>query len=879
MLPPFSSPSAPSGPRGGTTLADFLARFDDVTTESDGYLVICPSHTDTRPSLRVAYNDVERKLAVKCRAGCQTTAVLSALGLSMADLFNVDPGEGIIAITAANNPGAPSGTDFSALSDYIASAAGALHTPDGASALDYLSARFGVTAPRAADLRLGFDDGSLSQPGLILSRSLYHDAPRVIVPLVDFSGRPQYLQGRALSDGARAKWSGPANPEGAAWGKYGIIPGGTGWSQVVITEGPGDGLTSSSVGYDSVVIRGAALFADNPALADEISEGLRGRVAVIAGDADEAGGRFTRQVAAALSTRGVDCRRLVIPADGGDDLTEWRKLAGATAFSRALVTAVQSAPRFGSDEITAEEISQELTRLFSDVHNARTLLATIHDQGADIRHTPEAGFIVYRPEVGVWAVDDAEWARSQAQTVAARVQSSILAQMSTMDARVAAIEDRDLQARVGQMLDSMRKKARSSALVSYVMSTRGIDSMLRELRALPGVFASYEDFDQHHHLLAVRNGVVNLETGALTEYGPTTRDLYLMRRVSVDYVPGARCPRWERFLTEIFADFPDLPGYMQRLIGYGITGHTTEQALAVFYGGGSNGKGVFLETLTGLLKGITVTTPFSTFELKPSGGIPNDIAALKGSRLVMASEGEQGRQMAESLIKRLTGGDTISARFMRKEFFEFTPTFLILLATNYRPNFRGQDFGLWRRVKLIPFTRTFTMADRDPHLTAKLLGRRVPDSAYRPGEDFGDGPAGILAWAVEGAMEWARNGLQPPDVVTSATDDFKANSDALRDFYAEYLVRDPDGRILGKDAWNLYQQWADEEGLPQKDRWKRSTFWAALEERGAVKRHPKGATSFNGIRKRRPSEHGRADSDQPTDLPFDLPSAPDADMH
>lgn len=128
-------------------------------------------------------------------------------------------------------------------------------------------------------------------------------------------------------------------------------------------------------------------------------------------------------------------------------------------------------------------------------------------------------------------------------------------------------------------------------------------------------------------------------------------------------------------------------------------------------------------------------------------------------------------------------------------------------------------------------------------------------------------------------MEWARNGLQPPDVVTSATDDFKANSDALRDFYAEYLVRDPDGRILGKDAWNLYQQWADEEGLPQKDRWKRSTFWAALEERGAVKRHPKGATSFNGIRKRRPSEHGRADSDQPTDLPFDLPSAPDADMH
>ena len=624
---------------------------------------------------------------------------------------------------------------------------------------------------------------------------------------------------------------------------------------------PGDALTATALGYDVVLVRGAGL-GNSPALADELAAGLTGRRVVVAGDADQAGAKFTRDVAAALSERKIDVHRLTIPPEGGNDISKWRELAGA-AFDKAFIKAVGDAPIYGTDQITVEQISQEITRLFSDVYNAKTLLNVIREQGADVRHTPEAGFIVYRPDVGVWQQDIAEWTRSQAQEVAARVQKAILDQMQTMDARVASIDDANVRTTTGELLDAQRRKARSGSLVSYVMSTRGIDSMIRELRALPGVFASFEDFDQHPHLLAVSNGIVNLETGELRPYGPETKDLYLMKRVDVPYRPGARNPRWLRFLDEVFDKYPDLPGYMQRLVGYGITGHTTEQALAVFYGGGSNGKGVLIETLTGLFKGITVTTPFSTFEVKPSGGIPNDIAALKGSRLVMASEGEQGRQMAEAVIKRLTGGDTISARFMRKEFFEFQPTFLIILATNYKPNFRGQDFGLWRRVKLIPFDRTFTAEDRDNHLTSKFLGRRVPAAAYRDDEDYGDGPAGILAWAVEGAITWHRDGLMPPEVVTKATAEFKETSDNLAEFYGEHLVKDPRGRISGKDVWELYQTWCEDEQLDKKERWRRSTFWKALEERGAVKTLPGGSVSFKGIRKRRPSEaHGDPVADE-----------------
>jgi putative DNA primase/helicase len=818
-------------------------------------VVSCPGHTDSKPSLRVGYNGSEKKLALKCRAGCDTVDVIAEMGLKMADLFNVEPGDLADVRTAGKVPEAVSIGDRAALQMYLDRAANEVHSPGGDAAVSYAARRFGISPAKFNELGLGFDDGDVDGGKLILSRNAYHDIERLVVPFNDFAGRPHYLQARALEDGAKAKWSGPNNPEGAAWPKYGFFHGGTGWSEVIVCEGPGDALTATALGYDTVLVRGAGLGA-NVALADELAHGLLGRRVVVAGDADAAGAKFTRDVAAALSERGIEVHRLTIPADGGNDISKWRELAGA-AFDRAFIQAVQEAPRYGSDEITVEQIAQEITRLFSDVYNAKTLLAVIREQGGDVRFTDEVGFVAYRPDAGTWEVDRAEWVRSQAQEVASRVQKAILDQMQAMDSRVAGIEDKDLRATTGELLDAQRRKARSGALVSYVMSTRGIDSMIRELRALPGVFASYEDYDKHPHLLAAANGVVNLENGDLVPYSSATKDLLLLRRVDTPYIRGARNPRWEQFLTEVFDKYPDVPGYMKRLIGYGITGHTTEQALAVFYGSGSNGKGVLIETLTGLFKGITTTTPFSTFEVKPSGGIPNDIAALKGSRLVMASEGEQGRQMAEAVIKRLTGGDTISARFMRREFFEFVPTFLILLATNYKPNFRGQDFGLWRRVKLVPFDRTFTLADRDNMLTAKFLGKRVPAAAYRDGEDYGDGPAGILAWAVEGAIEWGQTGLADPEVVTRATAEFKETSDNLAEFYAEHLVKDPKGKIKGQDVWGLYQDWCEDEQLDKKERWRRATFWKALEERGAVKTLPGGTVTFKGIRKRRPSDgHG-----------------------
>jgi len=365
--------------------------------------------------------------------------------------------------------------------------------------------------------------------------------------------------------------------------------------------------------------------------------------------------------------------------------------------------------------------------------------------------------------------------------------------------------------RLGAAL-SLAEKAKEAR--SFLM-TKSIDNVLRELRDVPGVRVRASDFDARADLLSVRNGTIDLRTGELR---PHRREDMITRYVDVDYRPDATCPRWEKFLEEIFPDNPELPAYMQRLIGYGITGSTAEQCFAVLWGKGANGKSVFMDTVTSVFSAVSRTTPFSTFEERSNGGIPNDLAALRGARIVRASEGDRNKPMAEGVLKQATGGNVLVARFLRQEFFEFTPTFLLLMDTNHKPRFRGQDDGLWRRVKMVPFKRRFEPHERDYELADKLRAEAE----------------GILAWAVRGAVEWYRNGLQDPEVVRNATREYRETSDALSGFLPGVLEKtgDPNDRVSGTAAFNAYMDWCEAENLPPKERWTRRTFFAALEERG-----------------------------------------------
>ncbi|MFE9026210.1 phage/plasmid primase, P4 family [Streptomyces iakyrus] len=810
---------------------DVLARFENLSPMDDGgYIAKCPAHDDSRPSLRIWRGD-DFKVRLKCRAGCETDSVRKAARLNWNDLFNA-AGDGL---TVPKEKPVLVGTALTAqLAMYVDATNERFRL--GESEVDvqarrYAADRFGLDAETAAELMLGVDGDAVRVPGLdytdsdgrernYRSRS-FRQFPRLTVPLNDFAGVTRGLQGRDISGHCPGRWLSLTNPERQRWGQYGVFRGSGGYGVIVVSEGPGDGLTSVAVGYDALAIRGAALAA-SPELLAELAAGLKGYQVIAAGDNDEAGQRFNRALAEGLKPHGIDVYVLPIPNLGPKtDVTKWREHNPAE-FAPAFHAAVKHArPVIARREAEAEqrkavvaertgavtvsddqgrdaaEILADLVRTYgeSDAMNAHALVAW------------SDGRIKYAPGLGFHTWNGVTWERSE---------HKVRQEIHRMGAAL--------------VLAGQTQEARG-----FTMTTR-IDALMTELRSVPSVYVNADEFDAAPHLLSFRNGVVDLRTGELR---PHDKEDMLTVSLPVEYDPAALCPRWEQFLTEIFPGNADLVSYMQRLTGYGITGSTSEQCFCVMWGKGANGKSVFTDTLTSVFGNITKTTPFATFEDKGSGGIPNDIAALRGARLVMASEGESGKPMSEAVLKRVTGKDKVTARFLRQEFFTFSPTFLIMLATNHKPRFKGADEGLWRRVKLVPFTRYFAPHERDYDLDRKLLAEA----------------AGIVAWAVRGAVEWYANGLGDPDSITSATRDYRATSDALAGFYSEdptapaVLVKgDASNVMIGGDAFNHYLEWCEAENLPQKERWTRRAFFAAMEERGVTRKRVAAGNALVGVK-------------------------------
>jgi len=776
--------------------ADVLARFRNVSQEPDsGYSALCPAHTDSRPSLRIWRGD-DLKVRLTCRAGCKTEDVITAVGLVWADLFNV-AGEGLTV--PKERPSLVGPFAVASLRRYLDDTVTILRKLDDEWAIraaTYAELRFGLDPEAAFELNLGVDDGRMIDGFAFRSRA-FLGFPRLTVPLVGFDGVARGLQGRDISGECPARWVSLANPQGARWSPYGVFRGQGGYSVTIVTEGPGDALTAVAVGYDAVAVRGASL-AGSPELAAELAEGLRGTQVIVCGDNDAAGQGFSRRLADGLAGHGIEVYTLQVPRVG-DDLTDWRA-RDPDGFPDALHRAVKAArPSRDAVEVEAANVSAELTeRTGSDTVSkaqgteaARILAGLITRYGESDAMNAHAlvswcgNRIKFAPGLGFFVWSGNVWQRS---TVMVRQE------IHRMGAAL--------------VLTGETQKARA-----FTMTSR-IDALLTELRSVPSVHVDASEFDARPHLLSFRNGTVDLRTG---EMHPHTQHDMLTYCLDLDYNPQATCPRWDNFLTEIFPDNPQLPDYIRRLIGYGITGETSEQCFAVLWGKGANGKSVMTDTLTAVFREISKTTPFATFEEKPSGGIPNDIAALRGCRLAMASEGESGKPMSEAVLKRVTGKDVISARFLRKEFFEFKPSFLLMLATNHKPKFRGQDEGLWRRVKMVPFKRWFSPEERDYDLDSKLLAEA----------------AGIAAWAVRGAVEWYAGGLDDPSVISRAVKAYRETSDALAGFYPGVLEPAGDDAVmLGTDAFNAYLDWCEAENLPQRERWTRRTFYDAMEERG-----------------------------------------------
>ena len=261
--------------------------------------------------------------------------------------------------------------------------------------------------------------------------------------------------------------------------------------------------------------------------------------------------------------------------------------------------------------------------------------------------------------------------------------------------------------------------------------------------------------------------------------------------------PSGDCPTWRQFIDEVTGGDKELESYLQRMVGYALTGSTQEHALFFLYGTGANGKSVFVNTLATILGDYATNAPMDTFMETRTDRHPTDMAGLRGARFVAAIETEQGKRWAESKLKNLTGGDKISARFMRQDFFEFFPQFKLFVAGNHKPAIRNIDEAMKRRLHLIPFTITVPPERRDKSLQQKLLAERD----------------GILAWAVQGCLDWQRHGrLSPPQRVVDATEEYFEAEDALGRWLDERCVREPNAKSLTAELFNDWKLWAEAAG-------------------------------------------------------------------
>lgn len=435
---------------------------------------------------------------------------------------------------------------------------------------------------------------------------------------------------------------------------------------------------------------------------------------------------------------------------------------------------------------------------FSDLGNGERLAL---NHGSEVRYLyTEQKWLIWDGKR--WAVDTTGEIERKAKATARSIY-----------AEVAAIAD-----------DTKREDARRFA--RYSESGRGRQEMIRAARTEQGIAITPEQLDTEPWLLNCNNGTLDLRTGELYPHNPAN---LITKLCPVDYMPEAQAPRWLSFLDRIMDGDAELISYLQKAVGYSLTGDTSEQCLFFMYGEGKNGKSTFTEALIHLFGDYQLKAPTSMLMLKKSEGVPNDVAQLaRGARFTVAAEIGEGNRLNESLIKDLTGGDTLTARFLHKEFMQFKPTHKLWMYGNHKPLIRGTDKGIWRRIKLIPFTAHIPTAEQDKRLGQKLRAELQ----------------GILAWAVQGCLAWQREGLGLPTAVQQATDTYRSEMDSLGSFIEDRCELKEGAVTPKKELYEAYKAWCDlygeyplshkllslrlqERGI-EEGRTKTTRFWAGI---------------------------------------------------
>lgn len=527
---------------------------------------------------------------------------------------------------------------------------------------------------------------------------------------------------------------------------------------------------------------------------EEYAASLAGARVAVLRDNDKAGESWLAKVLKSILPVAKQVKAPELPGLGtGEDIFDWK---GTTAELKALV---KEAPEATLPDGEAETLEDESLH-FTDLGNAKRFVKRF---GEDLRYAPHLG------KSSRWLKwDGARWA-SDVSGAAERLAKKTA---------VAIAHEGPAKSRKEFVKWSLASESRSR-----------IENMLRLAQTEEGIPVQSEELDVDPYLLACPNGTVDLRTGELRE---ASRADYITKCTGVAYDPAAKCERWEKFVLEVMGGDQEMAAFLKRAAGYSLTGVTIERCFFILHGLGSNGKSTFTEMLRNVLSDYAKVTKMDTFMAREAGSASNDVAALIGSRIVCASESDFGQRLSESLIKELTSGiGAVTARYLYSEHFTFEPQFKIWLSTNHKPNIRGVDFGIWDRIRLIPFECRFTI---DKKLQS-VLKSELP---------------GILRWCIEGCLEWQSGGLREPSKIVAATADYRNDQDLLADWLFERTIAEPEAvtphKLLYEDYLKFCEERADKHPFSPKQ------FSNMLSDRGFLNLKKMSGNARKHIRLRDP---------------------------
>ncbi|EKD43526.1 MAG: hypothetical protein ACD_72C00242G0004 [uncultured bacterium] len=367
--------------------------------------------------------------------------------------------------------------------------------------------------------------------------------------------------------------------------------------------------------------------------------------------------------------------------------------------------------------------------------------------------------------------------------------------------------------------------AQRGAIAKFAIGSENrqkLDSAISIAKTLLPITDNGNSWDSDKMLLCCPNGIIDLRSGELRNGKPEDR---ITMQTKVKYDPNASSPQWEKFINEIFGGNENLIHYVQKALGYSISGDMSEQIVLFCYGIGSNGKSVMFSAVSETLGDYSHSVPASTFQRNIYNNSTNDVAAIEFKRFLISAESLSSSKINEQRMKKWSGGDAETARYLYSEFFTFNPVCKIWLFVNHKPQIEDDSFGFWRRVRLIPFNKQFKGAEMDKHLAEKLK------SEYE----------GILNWLVKGFLMWQHEGLEPtPDIISRATKDYQTENDELAEFVLDKCVEGEKYSERASVLYRAYQSWATDQGLTGADILTQAKFGRCMSDKYQKKQTNKG---------------------------------------